>query len=46
MYLLKFDNKLNIAKILTTLLKNGMVENGVKVNRPFVSDTILNYNKF
>jgi hypothetical protein len=36
-FLLKFGNKLNIAKILTTLLKkNGMVKNCIKVNMPFL----------
>ena len=29
---IKFDNKLNVAKILTTLLKSDMVENGFEVN--------------
>jgi hypothetical protein len=32
----KFGNKLNVAKILATLPKNGMVENGIKVNRPYM----------
>ena len=44
MYLLKFGNKLNIAKILTTLpKKNDMVENGIKVNMP--EDRPLQKNK-
>jgi hypothetical protein len=38
MYFLKFSNKLNVAKILTTLIKKNMVENDIKLNRPQVCE--------
>ena len=30
----KFGNKLNVDIFFTTLLKNSMLENGIKVNMP------------
>jgi hypothetical protein len=34
MYLPNFDNKLNVGTFLATLLKIGMVENGINLNSP------------
>ncbi len=43
--LTKFDNKLNVDIFLAILLKNSMVENSIKVNRPivFLNDYLSKY---